>query len=414
MIIEIHGAGFINKGAELMLRTTIYELKNRLDNFEPVIDPSSGPYELRCGLGLKSIFPWRGYIYETFFDKRFRKQRLFSKYWRSPLNRYGCVTLNQVQGIIDISGFAYSDQMGTKKTRNFSKLAQYYKSHRKPVILLPQALGPFELEDNRKNFEIIVANSSVIYARDNQSYEYALASSSNSKNIEKAPDITFFYPRYLKHNFNEITKTAYIVPNIKIIDESKNQWAENYERVLIFIINKLVEKNVNVRILVFDINGQDMIIAKNMSKIIGNKALPIIEVKNPSEAKKIIQRSLLLVGSRYHSLVSALSASVPVIGIGWSHKYEELFSEFGLSRFLLGYEIPLENISSLITDLVDLNENIKYRKFISSRLKEIYVQNELMWTTVIETLQTQTKNDSANKSGDANSANTCKFLRKSI
>ena len=59
MIIEIHGAGFKNKGAELMLRATCDELQKRLPQSSLAIDPTYGDYELRARLGLHQILPPR-------------------------------------------------------------------------------------------------------------------------------------------------------------------------------------------------------------------------------------------------------------------------------------------------------------------------------------------------------------------
>ena len=37
----------------------------------------------------------------------------------------------------------------------------------------------------------------------------------------------------------------------------------------------------------------------------------------------------LLLASRFHALVFGFSQGVPAAALGWSHKYEELFSLFG-------------------------------------------------------------------------------------
>ena len=52
MIIEIHGADFKNKGGELMLRTTVNEIKKRLPNARFVVDPLIGSFEERNELKL--------------------------------------------------------------------------------------------------------------------------------------------------------------------------------------------------------------------------------------------------------------------------------------------------------------------------------------------------------------------------
>jgi len=49
-----------------------------------------------------------------------------------------------------------------------------------------------------------------------------------------------------------------------------------------------------------------------------------------AELKSVIGHADLLLGSRYHSIVAALSHRVPAVAVGWSHKYGELMASVGL------------------------------------------------------------------------------------
>src|SRR5690625_5772419 len=59
---------------------------------------------------------------------------------------------------------------------------------------------------------------------------------------------------------------------------------------------------------------------------------PVINSDNPRVLKGIISKAKYIVGSRYHSIISSLSQNVPAIGTSWSHKYEELYKEYDISR----------------------------------------------------------------------------------
>jgi polysaccharide pyruvyl transferase WcaK-like protein len=52
----------------------------------------------------------------------------------------------------------------------------------------------------------------------------------------------------------------------------------------------------------------------------------------------ILSHCAMVIGSRFHVLVLGLSASVPVVALGWSHKYEELLADFGLAAFVLEHQ----------------------------------------------------------------------------
>ena len=53
-----------------------------------------------------------------------------------------------------------------------------------------------------------------------------------------------------------------------------------------------------------------------------------------AQLKSIIANADFLVGSRYHSLIAALSHRVPAVAIGWSHKYAQLMLSVGLDEFV--------------------------------------------------------------------------------
>jgi hypothetical protein len=56
------------------------------------------------------------------------------------------------------------------------------------------------------------------------------------------------------------------------------------------------------------------------------------------QLRSLIARSEFLVTSRFHAMISALATATPVFVIGWSHKYREVLSDFGLERLGAGHD----------------------------------------------------------------------------
>lgn len=394
-IVEIHGAGFQNKGAELMLRTVVSELGQRLSRFVPTIDPGYGLYRSRCKLGLLQMFPRRSHVGTPGFSGRFRRQKLFAllggeRLFRyigsSRLSNYGCVSLSDVQGLIDIAGFAYTDQWGSQTTIDFSELTHYYKSRNKPVILLPQAFGPFHKEETKSAFRKVVDNASLIFARDRKSYEYAIELSPDSNKILQAPDITLFYPDSSNNKMHVRSDYACVVPNIRLLDQGKQQWAEKYKVYLTRIVREILRRGVQVRIVVYDTSGQDLQIARSIIEKVASSCVTIVNEQDSVSLKQMISRSLLLVGSRYHSLVAAFSNKVPAIALGWAHKYEMLFEDFGCEQLLISSETPIDAVLECVTDLIDEDMNMSHRHQIAERLQRMRSTNQEMWNRVVEVL----------------------------
>jgi colanic acid/amylovoran biosynthesis protein len=395
-IYEIHGAGFENKGAELMLRIVVSELRNRLPGFVPAIDPFFGDYESRSSLKLRQIFPMRSRVGKPGFKRRFRRQKIFASLLfektvtlisGTHLKTYGCHVLRDMAGLIDVSGFAFGDQWGAKSIEDFAELTRYYRVHKKPVVLLPQAFGPFEKKETRKAFKKVTENASLICVRDKKSYEYVMDCGANPDNLLQAPDITLFHVNLLAPNEENYPKYICIVPNVRMLDIGKSQWGSKYESYINCCIAEISAHNIPVSLIVHDSSGEDLALAQRINERAKTSELKIVTEKDPYRLKEVISKSLIVIGSRYHSLVAAFSSGVPAIGLGWSHKYEMLFNDFECAENLILPETGEDKIAGIVNRLINRDANNECRRRIGSRLNTLQMVNSDMWDRVIRVLK---------------------------
>ncbi len=397
MIFEIHGAGFKNKGSEMMLRTVISELKCRFPTLKLAIDTSYGSYSQRCSLDLLQIIPSRCHVGKSGFNKRFQWQKKFSKYkgykilsliLRVSFKQYGMIDLEQINGFFDISGFAYSDQWGLHPTRDLAKIVFYYKQRNKPVILFPQAFGPFENPAIRAAFIDAIKYIDLIFARDELSLKYLTelfdsGSIDHSMKLNLAPDLTFFYNTKINKPLNIPGKYVCIIPNIRVIDKGEVDWQEKYEHYIFSIVSFFISNNIPVYIIIHDSNGGDMDIAKKVTgKMTETENIVIFNNDNPLYLKYLISRSFIVVGSRYHGLIAALSSGVPSVCIGWSHKYTMLFRDFECEHFVFTAQDTIDIIIEHLKELLSPEINCFYRERINQKMQSLRERNEMMWQLV--------------------------------
>ncbi|RCJ25521.1 hypothetical protein A6770_27700 [Nostoc minutum NIES-26] len=395
MIIEIHGAGFQNKGAEMMLRTTVDELRNRISDLTLAVDTYYGVYEERSKLGLWQLFPSRSHVGTPDYSKRLFQQKLFTnlkiekfinRFVGINIKRYGCVSLSETGALIDIAGFAYSDQWGTQPTKDFAELTTYYKASKKPIILLPQAFGPFHKQETKSAFKRIIDNANLIFPRDRISYQYVKELCSDSTKVLKVPDITLFYPHIPNISVSSSSDYVCIIPNGRMLDQGYESWSEKYEPYLIKIAQEIIQLGLKVYVIVHDSSGLDLPIATSIINKLNSDNVILITESNPITIKDMIGSSRMIIGSRYHSLVASFSKAVPAIALGWSHKYEMLFEDFGCEQMIVSHDTKIDSVLELVHKLTDKDTNLHFRKQIIEKLQTMYCANQQMWDLVIKTL----------------------------
>ena len=95
---------------------------------------------------------------------------------------YGLVLDNEIDIVLDASGFAHGDQWGVKNTKKLLNMSKRWKKSNTKLILLPQAFGPFNKQETKKNMKELIDNTTLIFAREDLSYNY-ITSITDKKNI---------------------------------------------------------------------------------------------------------------------------------------------------------------------------------------------------------------------------------------
>jgi polysaccharide pyruvyl transferase WcaK-like protein len=377
-VIEIRKAGFVNKGAELMLYAVLEKMKTEFPDAIFVMAPtSSAPYLKRAKLEfLQKAQYWKKGFQLGFFA------RIIPKEIREM---YGIVLNKDIDIVIDASGFSYSDQWGKFSCLEMADSSKRWKKNGAKVILMPQAFGPFEGRLNKFNIRRIVKNVDLIFARDNLSFKYLITTSNKNSKIKMAPDFTNLLKGKIPKEFDLIHNQFCVVPNYRMIDKIDKKESDLYLPFMIEITKYLFEKGHKPFLLVHE--GQnDKILAQKIRESV-NPEINIIEETNPIKIKGILGASSGSVGSRFHGLVSALSQGVPALGTGWSHKYIMLFEDYDFPEGLLDINMSKDKIH----EKLDLILNVESKALISNKIKiksEILKQqSRAMWELVFKALK---------------------------
>lgn len=362
--VLITGAGFVNKGAEALLHTVLQQLNRRkpMCRFYAKVPPEQA--QKAVDLGCSPVFnlggkieKMAGLLLPNLLDMNFLKAVIISP--------QAAIRIKQIMDfdvIIDVSGFSYSDVWGYQSSKYAAVTMDYYKNkgQEKRFVFMPQAWGPFKNPVVAKYARQLCEKADMIYARDRQSYDYLMhLVPESSGNIRIAPDIAFRFESADDAVGAEILKDFGInprckpivglVPNMRIYERMPDIGLENkYIQSMVLLGKFFLEQTDAVLILIpHEIResnkhtNDDRFLCNIIKGALESKAkgrvVAMVNDYSAQQIKSVIGYLQLLVGSRYHSLVAALSVRIPVIALGWSHKYVELLKLVDLSDYVFDY-----------------------------------------------------------------------------
>ncbi len=380
MIIEVRGWNFVNKGSELMAQSIIQQISNWDEECILAANLRIGNFQQRRNLGFHHLtwidlirFPQIAKVISQFVD------RFAQRIPRIVREKGRVVTSPEISAVFDMSGFAFSDQWGIAHAQALAGNSERWKGEGKKLILLPQAFGPFTSSPIKNAMKTVLKNADLIFARDQISYDHLIRIDGQKSNIEISPDFTSISKGCISDDTHDYLGKPCIIPNARMLDKTDTAVGNWYTEFLITCIDYLWQRGLEPFILLHENNDYGL---TQYLQIRLEREIQIVFESNPLYLKGLIGACPMVISSRYHGLVSALSQSIPCMGAGWSHKYEMLFRDYRNVEFLVEVDSTKEMIRSKIDKLI----NEKSREEIISRLDAAsVVQNDLvlqMWARI--------------------------------
>jgi polysaccharide pyruvyl transferase WcaK-like protein len=380
MVIEIRNAGFTNKGAHLMLLAVIDKITERFPAAKLTMVPSdpSGDqsFEDFAKLGIfpkVSLTKW-GVPFGDAIALLPKKLR----------DRYGLVADYEVDVVLDASGFAYSDQWGIYPCRELARSSRRWSRRGTKLILLPQALGPFNDRAIQKFVKEWVRNARLIFSREQDSFDYLTRIVGTSDNVSMRPDFTNLLAGTLPDSFEQTDNLVALVPNYRMVDKTDLATSNAYIPFMVDCAVYLQKKGMRPFILVHE-GEKDENLAHEIAKRC--PSLSIVRERSPLHIKGILGSCVATVGSRYHGLISALSQGVPSLATAWSHKYERLFEEYGFEQGIISVTASVDEINSQLDLIIDAESRKNIQATLVERSMHLKDSVESMWQSIFDVIE---------------------------
>lgn len=244
--------------------------------------------------------------------------------------------LNQCDLVLDIGeGDSFTDIYGLIRFGNMFLSKLIVMAKRKPLILSPQTIGPFDYWFTRMLATTVMKRCKRVYARDKQSLAY-LESLGVSDNADEAIDVAFRLP-YLRPE-RERNEQVRIGINISGLLCSGGYTRNNqfgltldYQSLIRDLLNEWTKNPGNQVWLIAHVATDlspvedDRVPIEAFAKEFPN-VMCAPRFKSPSDAKSFISGMDFMTAGRMHACIAAFSSGVPIVPLAYSRKFNGLFT----------------------------------------------------------------------------------------
>lgn len=379
MIVEIRDVDFRNKGAQLMLHAIVENVRPHSEVPFFVLNARTGGAEDRARAGIDGKVLWK---YRSRYPLAARVYNALPAVLpRAYRRRAGIVALDEVDAVLDASGYAFGDPWGGFKGETAARYLETLSSLGARTVLLPQQFGPFRRDDTGQAFGSILDAADLVYARDRYSFKWAEQVRPGLASLRRAPDFTSTVQGRVPPACEVGEDHVLIIPNSKMVAKTPPETAAAYRTFLAECAGLFRREGVPFAVLLHEDSDGDRQLASQLEAAVGSPLL-IIREWDPLVIKGIIAGCRATVGSRYHGLISALSSGIPSVGVGWSHKYRALFEDFGCAEYLVDMGDPLTDSLDKVRTLIDGTAHRTLEPRLTAARQRYADETRMMWDTV--------------------------------
>lgn len=375
-----------NKGAAAMLQSSIKQLKAR--------------YGERLGITLMSTYPKRDreiiaempekYDFikvvnakpEKLLFLEFPLAVLYGFFRHIPLLRKPFLCNEMLRAysscdmVIDEAGISFADSRGFVMNTYAFVCAAVPMLCGAPVCKYSQALGSFNNPYNRFLAGRILPKMRLICAR-GVITKKNLANINITENVRLCADGAFSMPEdafytervnALCENDSFFCREVIGVSVSSVVDKRCRKLGIDYKKIMTEFIDRLTAEDYSVLIIANAARGDSRRPRNNDLPICSEVYAAVRDKTNvrfypheifPEELRLLIGRCKALIASRFHAMIGALEKGVPVMLVGWSHKYKEVLDMFGLGGYATDYsELDPDRLWSEFKRLLENSEDI--------------------------------------------------------
>ncbi|GAA0540287.1 polysaccharide pyruvyl transferase family protein [Paractinoplanes ferrugineus] len=230
-----------------------------------------------------------------------------------------------------------------------------YRWMKIPTVLYAQSVGPFANRAQRWMAGHVLRKIDLVIAREDISLGI-LAGLGATTNVRRSVDSGFAFDTATQV---DIRRRVGAEPDRPLVGITVRQWLdpagqERYERAIATAADTAVEEFGATVVFVPQVTSErqgddDRIAGRRVAARMRRPAAVLADSFDHHTIKALYGGLDLLIGTRFHSVIFAMTASVPVLAIEYEHKTSGIMHDLGLDEWV--YDIATVDGPTLVTGL---------------------------------------------------------------
>ncbi len=300
----------------------------------------------------------------------------FLKYFPSNIR-----DLESSKVLLDVGGITFSDGRAIFLLYNVISLLPAMLL-RVRVVKLSQAMGPFNSGLNKALASATLSRCYKVFARGERTKENLSSLSISQSNFSRANDIAFLYDSNYSLSIenedylniikgkleilkSENVKIVTLIPSSLVYSKDETYLAKlvkltdllvSLGRHVVLVPNATREGSLKLRNN--DIRVIDLLV-ESLSPEVRSSVSFVNKDVNTKGIRDVLSFSELAISSRFHGMIASLALRIPVVVIGWSHKYREVMEEFSLGDCALDFSLSEEALLEALKKVFQREKEIK-------------------------------------------------------
>ncbi len=243
--------------------------------------------------------------------------------WGGPVKKF----LMSFDVVLDTgAGDSFTDIYGLKRLTIMTYVQWTAQRLGIPIVQTPQTIGPFESVVGRRVARRTMERMSAVISRDSESTDYA--ASLRQRVAATSTDVVFALP------VPEVVKSRDVILNVSGLIWVPNKHVDHaaYQKDIERLVHELQGAGRHVTLLAHVLENPSSDNDVNALDELTNRLGLDIEKIIPADlnaARQILASARLVIGSRMHACLNAISSGTPAIPWAYSRKFAPLMNDIG-------------------------------------------------------------------------------------